>query len=83
MVVKQKLAVCYPGDMPTMYASAIESILNIRHPEGCEVKWFRGFGWCQARRRIVMMESALEWGADLIVSLDMAVAGGWAKMESM
>lgn len=69
--MKQKLAVCYPGDMPTMYASAIESILNIRHPKGYEVRWFRGFGWCQARRRIVMMESALEWGADYIVSLDM------------
>jgi len=70
-VVKQKLAVCYPGDMPTFYASVIESVLNIRPPEQFEVRWIRGLGWCQARRRINAAEKAIEWGADLIASLDM------------
>ena len=66
-----KLAVCYPGDMPTFYAPAVDSVLNIRAPEGCEVKWFRGLGWCQARRRTDAAEKALAWNADLIASLDM------------
>jgi hypothetical protein len=69
--VKKKLAVCYPGDMPTFYAKAVDSLLNIERPEGFEVQWFRGFGWCQARRRIVAAEAAIAWGADLIASLDM------------
>jgi len=69
--VKQKLAVCYPGDMPTFHASAIESILNIRLPESFETRWIRGLGWCQARRRINAAEKAIAWGADLIASFDM------------
>lgn len=65
-----KLAVCYPGDMPTLYATAVESLLNIRHPESVEVRWIRGLGWCQARRRIDAAEKAIAWGADFIASLD-------------
>jgi hypothetical protein len=34
------------------------------------VKWFRGVGWCQARRRTHAAEQAIEWGADVIVCLD-------------
>ena len=34
------------------------------------MRWFRGTGWCQARRRTHVCEQALEWGADLIVQLD-------------
>jgi len=49
---------------------AFESIVAIETPEDCEVKWFRGVGWCQARRRIHAAEQALEWGADLISCLD-------------
>jgi len=56
--------------MPTHYASAIESILNIRHPEGYEVRWFRGLGWCQARRRADAAEKALAWDSDLLAWLD-------------
>lgn len=66
----RKLAVCYPGDMPTIFMSAFESIINIDIPEGFEVKWFRGKGWCQARRRIHAIERALEWEPELIATLD-------------
>lgn len=65
-----KLAVCYPGDMPTVFASAFHSIINIEKPEGCDVRWFRGKGWCQARRRIHALEQALEWGPEVICTLD-------------
>jgi len=67
----QKLAVCYPGDMPMLYISAAESALNIQHPKGFEVRWIRGLGWCQARRRTDAAEKAIAWGADLIAWLDM------------
>lgn len=66
----RKLAICYPGDMATVYTLAFESLVNITHPEGCEIRWFRGIGWCQARRRTQACEKALEWGAELIVQLD-------------
>lgn len=35
-------------------------------PSGCELKYFRGSGWCPARRHIHICEQALNWGADLI-----------------
>ena len=66
----RKLAVCYPGDVPTVYMPAFASIVNIRHPPGCQVQWFKGLGWCQARRRTVACEAAIEWGAELICQLD-------------
>lgn len=66
----RKLAVCYPGDTPMVYMLAFQSIVNIRNPEDCEVQWFRGVGWCQARRRAHAAEQAIEWGAELICCLD-------------
>jgi hypothetical protein len=65
-----KIAVCYPGDMQSVFMAAFQSIVNIEIPPGCTVKWFRGIGWCQARRRAHMCEQALDWGADLIAQLD-------------
>jgi len=61
-----KLAVCYPWSSPFMFTGFIDATLNMDHPEGWEVKYFRGKGWCSAYRHISMCEQALEWGADLI-----------------
>lgn len=66
----RKLAVCYPGETSHVFATSFHSIANIVAPPGCEVRWFRGGGWCQARRRIHAAEQALDWGADLIATLD-------------
>ena len=66
----RKIAVCYPGDIPSVYTSPFNSMVNIEPPKDCEVKWFRGLGWCQARRRTHMCEQAIEWGADIIAQLD-------------
>lgn len=66
----RKLAVCYPGDMASVFMAAFASMVNIETPQSCEVRWFRGIGWCQARRRTHGCEQALEWGAELIVQLD-------------
>ena len=67
----RKLAVCYPGDTSFVFMQAFESIVAIEAPDDCEVRWFRGVGWCQARRRTHAAEQALEWGADLIACLDL------------
>ena len=66
----RKIAVCYPGDTSFVFMQAFESIVAIETPDDCEVKWFRGVGWCQARRRNHAAEQALDWGADLITCLD-------------
>lgn len=56
--------------MPTVFTVAFASMVNIEAPDDCKVRWFRGVGWCQARRRTHACEQALDWGADLIVQLD-------------
>jgi hypothetical protein len=67
----RRLAVCYPGDTSFVFMQAFESIVAIESPDDCEVKWFRGVGWCQARRRIHAAQQALDWDADLIACLDL------------
>lgn len=62
-----KLAVGYPWSSPFMFTSFVDAALNMRHPEGCEVRYFRGKGWCPARRHLDVCEQALQWGADLIL----------------
>jgi hypothetical protein len=61
-----KLGVCYPWSSPFTFTAFTDSALNLRHPEGCEVRFFRGLGWCPAKRHIDACEKALAWGADLI-----------------
>ena len=61
-----KLAVGYPWTSPFMFTQFVDSTLNMKHPEGYEVEYFRGVGWCPAKRHINLCEKALEWGADLI-----------------
>lgn len=62
-----KLAVGYPWSSPFAFTAFVDATLNMRHPEGCEVRYFRGKGWCPARRHMDICEQALTWGADLIL----------------
>jgi hypothetical protein len=62
-----KLAVGYPWSSPFMFTAFVDATLNMRHPEGCEVRYFRGEGWCPARRHYAICEKAIAWGADLIL----------------
>ncbi len=61
-----KLAVGTPWSSPFMFTDYVDATLNMKHPKDYEVKFFRGSGWCPARRHINLCEKALEWGADLI-----------------
>lgn len=44
----------------------MDSLLNVRHPAGTEIQWFRGVGWSPARRHTDLCEKAIAWNADLI-----------------
>ncbi len=52
-----------------MFTAFVESALNVRAPDGWDMKWFRGLGWCSARRHNDCFEKSLDWGADLICIL--------------
>lgn len=63
---KPKLAVCTPWSSPFMYTKYVDYQLNLARPDGWDVRFIRGEGWCPARRHADMCEKALQWGADLI-----------------
>ena len=61
-----KLAVVTPWSSPFMFTDYVDAQLNLKHPPGCEVRFFRGSGWCPALRHINGCNKAIEWGADYI-----------------
>lgn len=72
-----KLAVCTPWTSPFMWTGYVDAMLNLERPaevrnilgrvEPLEVRFFRGPGWCPAKRHLSACVQALEWGADLIL----------------
>ncbi len=51
-----------------MYTKAVDSLLALEtFPH--KVRFFRGKGWCDARRHIEMCDKALAWGANYILML--------------
>lgn len=64
-----KLGVFYPWSSPFTFTKFTENVLNLQKPEGVEVRFFRGDGWCPSRRHNDGCEKALEWGADLILCI--------------
>lgn len=63
---KIKLAVGYPWSSPFTYTQFTDHLPNLQRPDGWDVRFFRGSGWCPARRHAHICEQALEWGADWI-----------------
>ena len=88
-----KLAVVYPWSSAFVMTDWAENALNLERPEGCEVRWIRGKGWCPARRHIDGCEKAVVWGADLICiigadqvhpdNLLVRLVEGWKKTNGM
>jgi len=64
-----KIAVGYPWSSPFVFTNFVDSILNLKAPEGCEVRYFRGSGWSPSRRHVHVCEQAIKWGADYICIL--------------
>lgn len=61
-----KLAICIPWDTPFVWTAPMFSIMNLERPDGVEVKYFRGHGWCPAMRHNKAVLAAMNWGADYI-----------------
>lgn len=71
-----KLAVCTPWTSPFMWTGYVDAMLNLERPtevrtllgtvEPLQVRFFRGPGWCPAKRHQSACDQALAWGADLI-----------------
>lgn len=64
-----RLAVVYPWTSEFGWTRSFHSMLRLRHPEKCEVDFFRGEGWCSSRRHNDAFEKARYWGADVICVL--------------
>ena len=65
-----KLAIGYPWVSQFVWTLFAENAMNLQRPENS--RWFRGVGWCPARRHAHICEQAVEWGAShiLIVGAD-------------
>lgn len=64
-----KLGIFYPWSSPFTFTGFTENVVNLARPPDVEIRWFRGEGWCPARRHNDGCEKALAWGADLILCL--------------
>jgi len=62
-----KLAIGYPWVSQFMWTFFAENAMNLQRPENS--RWFRGRGWCPARRHADICEQAVEWGASHILIL--------------
>lgn len=52
-----------------MFADCVDSLLALQRPEGWDVEFVRGRGWCSARRHIDICEKALRAKATYILIL--------------
>ena len=62
-----KLAIGYPWVSPFIWTQFMENAVNLERPQNS--RWFRGKGWCPARRHADICEKAVEWGASHILIL--------------
>jgi hypothetical protein len=63
----EKLAIGYPWVSQFVWTSFAENAMNLQRPSNS--RWFRGRGWCPARRHIDICEQAIKWGASHILIL--------------
>lgn len=63
---KPKLAVGYPWSSPFLFSRFTKHMLNMERPDGWDVEFFQGEGWCPSRRHAHICEQALASNADVI-----------------
>jgi hypothetical protein len=64
-----KLGVCWIWGSPFVWTRSVESMLQLRRPDGVDVQFFRGAGWGPAKRHIDACQKAMAWGADFLLIL--------------
>lgn len=62
-----RIAVIVPWDSPFIWTAPVFNMLNWERPEGTEVRFIMGAGWCPAARHNDGVAKAQEWKADLIM----------------
>ena len=62
-----KIGIIIPWDTPFMWTAPAFNMMNWERPEGCEVNFIMGVGWCPASRHNDGVAKAQQWGADLIM----------------
>ena len=62
-----KIGIIVPWDSPFMFTANAFNMMNWEHPEGCELKFIMGVGWCPAARHNDGVAKAQDWKADLIM----------------
>ena len=67
---EMRLALCISWTSVFMYTGFVDSLLDLEMPEGWEIKYFRGPGWCSANRHNHVAKQALDWEADYILFFD-------------
>ena len=56
-----------PWSSPFIWTRCVDSLLNLRRPEGIDVIFIRGTGWSPARRHTDAVEKALDQKAELLL----------------
>jgi len=62
-----KLGIIVPWDSPFMFTAPAFNMLNWERPEGYEIRFIQGVGWCPANKHNTAVDKAQKWGADLIM----------------
>jgi hypothetical protein len=63
----KKIGIVIPWDTAFIWTAPAFNMLNWQRPEGYELNFIRGVGWCPAARHNDGVEKALEWGSDLVM----------------
>lgn len=63
----EKIGVIVPWDPAFIWTKPMFNMLNWKRPEGYELRFIQGSGWCPANRHNNGVKEALNWGADLIM----------------
>lgn len=88
----KKIVVCTAWGSPFCWTMPAYNMANLLRPEGVEVIFLPGFGWCPARRHNQGVEEALRYGAthmcflggdqihplDILVKFTKHIESGWA-----
>lgn len=62
-----KVGVVIPWDSPFIWTAPAFNMMNWIRPEGCELRFFMGAGWCPAARHNDGVAKALAWGSDYVM----------------
>lgn len=68
---KKQLAIMVPWDSPFTWSKPAFNLMNLERPDGYEVRYIQGDGWCPANRHNNCLIRAINWGADRMVFMGM------------